>query len=130
MSRGSLFGARRRPMDGHASPAELPALPAGLGAFQVGFRRPEGRQARARDTTGRLTELPHKHGDTIAQAVPGTSAQRVQEVLTNRPWDEADLNRQRVPQMVAEAARGEGVWVGDETGFPQQGKASGGGARP
>lgn len=40
---------------------------------------------------GLLTELPNQHGDTMAQAVPGTSAQRVQEFLTKRPWDEEDL---------------------------------------
>jgi hypothetical protein len=72
-------------MDVPASPAALPEVHACLGAFQVRFRRPEGREAQERDTTGRLTELPNKHGDPIAQAVPGTRAQRLQEVLTNMP---------------------------------------------
>jgi SRSO17 transposase len=111
-------------MDVHASPAELPELHAFLGAFQVRFRRLEGREALERYTTGLLTELPNKNGDTIAQAVPGISAQRLQEFLMNMPWDEEDLNRQRVQKMVVEAARGEGVLVFDETGFPKQGKAS------
>jgi hypothetical protein len=31
------------------------------------------------------------NSDTIAQAVPGTSEQRLQAFLTNRPWDEVDL---------------------------------------
>jgi SRSO17 transposase len=111
-------------MDVHASPAELPEVQAFLGAFQVRFRRPEGRKALERYTTGLLTELPNKNGDTIAQAVPGTSAQQLQEFLTNMQWDEEDLNRQRVQKMVAEAARGDGVLVFDDTGFPKQGKAS------
>jgi hypothetical protein len=76
-------------MDVHASPAELPELQAFRGAFQLCFRPPEGRKALARYTPGPLTELPNKNGDTIAQAVPGTSAQQLQEVLTNMPWDEA-----------------------------------------
>ena len=46
--------------------------------------------------TGLLTELPTKNCDTIAQAVPSTSEQRLQEFLTNMQWDEEDLNRQRV----------------------------------
>jgi len=117
-------------MEVPASPAELPAWQAVLGAFQGRFRRPEGREALERYTTGLLTERPHKHGDTSAQAVPGTRAQRVQAFLTHRPWEEEDLNRPRVQTMVAEAARGEGVLVFDETGFPKQGKASVGGARP
>jgi SRSO17 transposase len=111
-------------MDVHASPAELPELREFLGAFQVRFRRPEGREALERYTTGLVTELPNKNCDTIAQAVPGTSAQRLQEFLTNMQWDEEDLNRQRVAKMIAEATAGEGVLVVDDTGFPKQGKAS------
>lgn len=111
-------------MDVHASPAELPELREFLGAFQVRFRRPEGRQALERYTTGLLTEIPNKNGDTIAQAVPGTSAQRLQEFLPNMQWDEEDLNRQRVAKMLAEASMGDGVLVFDDTGFPKQGTAS------
>jgi SRSO17 transposase len=90
-----------------------------LGAFQVRCRRPEGRQALERYTTGLLTELPNKNGDTMAQAIPGTSAQRRQEFLTNMPWDEEDLNRQRIQKMVAEATLGDGVLVLDDTDFPK-----------
>lgn len=111
-------------MDVHTSPAALPELQEFLRAFQVRFRRPEGRAALERYTTGLLTEVPNKNGDTIAQAVPGTSAQRLQEFLTNMQWDEEDLNRQRVAKMIAEATRGEGVLVIDDTGFAKQGTAS------
>src|SRR5918994_6801097 len=104
-------------MEVHAGPAELPELQAFLGAFQVRFRRPEGRQALERYTTGLLTELPNKNGDTIAQAVPGTSAQRLQEFLTNMQWDAEDLNGQRVQKMMAEATLSDGVLVVDDTGF-------------
>ena len=116
-------------MDVHASPAALPELHEFLRAFQVRFRRPEGAEALERYTTGLLTELPHKNCDTIAQAVPGTSEQRLQEFLTNMQWDEADLNRQRVQKMMTEATTDDGVLVVDDTGFPKQGKASVGVAR-
>ena len=116
-------------MDVHASPAALPELHEFLRAFQVRFRRPEGAEALERYTTGLLTELPHKNCDTIAQAVPGTSEQRLQEFLTNMQWDEADLNRQRVQKMMAEATADDGVLVVDDTGFPKQGQASVGVAR-
>jgi SRSO17 transposase len=106
-------------MDVHASPDELPELKEFLGSFQVRFRRPEGADALERYTTGLLTELPNKNCDTIAQAVPGTSEQRLQEFLTNMQWDEDDLNGQRVHKMVAEATLGDGVLVLDDTGFPQ-----------
>jgi len=116
-------------MDVHASPAELPELQEFLGAFQVGFRRPEGRKALERDTIGLLTEVPNKNCDTLAQAVPGTSEQRLQEFRTNMQWDEDDLNRQRVQKMVAEVRRGEGVLRFDDTGFAKQGQTSVGVAR-
>jgi SRSO17 transposase len=116
-------------MDVHASPAELPERQEFLASFEVRFRRPEGRAALQRYTTGLLTELPHKNCDTIAQAVPGTSEQRLQEFLTNMSWDEEDLNCQRVQKMIAEASTGHGVLVVDDTGFPKQGKASVGVAR-
>jgi SRSO17 transposase len=116
-------------MDVHASPDELPELKECLGSFQVRFRRPEGADALERHTTGLLTELPTKHCDTIAQAVPGTSEQRLQEFLTTMQWDEEDLNRQRVQKMIAEATLGHGVLVLDDTGFAKQGKASVGVAR-
>jgi SRSO17 transposase len=105
-------------MDAHASPAELPELQEFLGAFQVHFRRPEGRETLECYTTGLLTELPNKNCDTMAQASPGTSEQRLQEFLTTRRWDGEDLNRQRVQKMIAEATWDEGVLVFDDTGFP------------
>jgi SRSO17 transposase len=117
-------------MDVPASPAELPELQEFWASFQVRFRRPEGAEALERSTTGRLTELPHKHGETMAQAVPGTSDQRWQAFLTNMPWDEVDLNRQRVQKRLAEATTDDGVLVVDDPGFPTQGKASVGVARP
>jgi SRSO17 transposase len=116
-------------MDVPASPDELPELKEFLGSFRVRFRRPEGAAALERYTTGLLTELPTKNCDTMAQAVSGTSEQRLQEFLTNRPWDEADLNHQRVQKLTAEATLGDGVLVLDDTGFPKQGKTSVGVAR-
>src|SRR5438309_2571977 len=117
------------PMDIHASPASLPELDEFLTTFQVRFRRPEGEAALERYLTGLLTELPNKNCDTMAEAVPGTSEQRLQEFLTNMQWDEQDLNRQRVAKMIAEATVGNGVLVFDDTGFAKQGKSSVGVAR-
>src|SRR5213593_4266861 len=116
-------------MDIHASPASLPELDEFLATFQVRFRRPEGKAALERYLTGLLTELPNKNCDTMAEAVPGTNEQRLQEFLTNMQWDEQNLNRQRVKKMIAEATLGDGVLVLDDTGFPRQGKTSVGVAR-
>ncbi len=116
-------------MDIHASPASLPELDEFLATFQVRFRRPEGKAALERYLTGLLTELPNKNCDTMAEAVPGTNEQRLQEFLTTMQWDEQDLNGQRVAKMIAEATGGKGVLLFDDTGFAKQGKASVGVAR-
>src|SRR5207249_6372447 len=116
-------------MDIYASPASLPELEEFLATFQVRCRRPEGEAPLERYLTGWLTELPNKNCDTMAKAVPGPSAQRWQELLTNMPWDEEDRNRQRVAKMIAEATVGQGVLIFDDTGFAKQGKASVGVAR-
>jgi len=107
----------------------LPELDEFLATFQVRFRRPEGKAALERYLTGLLTELPNKNCDTMAEAVPGTNEQRLQEFLTNMQWDEQDLNCQRVAKMIAEATVGNGVLLFDDTGFAKQGKASVGVAR-
>src|SRR3989442_3524535 len=116
-------------MDIHASPASLPELDEFLATFQVRFRRPEGEAALERYLTGLLTALPNRSCDAMAEAVPGTSEQRLQEFLTHMQWDEHDLNRQRVAKMIAEATVGHGVLLFDDTGFAKQGKASVGVAR-
>jgi SRSO17 transposase len=116
-------------MDMQASPAELPELQEFLGSFRVRVRRPEGAEALERYPTGRLTELPPKNGDTLAQAVPGPSEPRLQEVLTTMPWDEADLHHQRVQKMTAEATWGDGVLGLDDTGLPTPGQTAVGVAR-
>jgi SRSO17 transposase len=116
-------------MNVHASPDTLPELDEFLSNFKVRFRRPEGKATLERYLTGLLTELPNKNCDTMAEAVPGTSEQRLQEWLTNMQWDAHDLNRQRVQKMIAEAPIGNGVLIFDDTGFAKQGKASVGVAR-
>src|SRR2546428_4602618 len=111
-------------MDIHASPASLPELDEFLATFQVRFRRPEGEAAFERYLTGLLTALPNKNCDTMAEAVPGTREQRVEEVLTNMRVDEHDLNRQPGEKMIAGATVGPGVLLFVDTGSDKHGKAS------
>src|SRR5512135_856740 len=113
----------------HAPSTPLPELAEFLAPFRVHFRRSEGPQALERYLTGLLTEHPNKNCDTLAQVVPGTSEQRLQGLLTAMAWDEEDLNRQRVEQMLALPTEGDGVLIFDDTGFAKQGKCSVGVAR-
>ena len=112
------------------APAEpLPELAAFLEPFHVHFLRSEGRHALDRYLTGLLTELPNKNCDTIAASIPGTSEQQLQGLLSTTAWDQDDLNRQRVEQMLRLPSEGDGVLIFDDTGFAKQGKCSVGVAR-
>jgi SRSO17 transposase len=113
----------------HAPRTPLPELAEFLASFRVHFRRSEGPQALERYLTGLLTEHPNKNCDTLAQVVPGTSEQRLQGLLTAMAWDEEDLNRQRVEQMLTLPTEGDGVLIFDDTGFAKQGRCSVGVAR-
>src|SRR5512144_2732352 len=113
----------------HAPSTPLPELAEFLDPFRIRFQRSEGPQTLERYLTGLLTELPHKNCDTLAQAVPGTSEQRLQGLLTTIAWDEDDLNRQRVQRLLTLPTEGDGVLIFDDTGFAKQGRCSVGVAR-
>src|SRR5262249_54849048 len=108
----------------HAPSASLPELEEYLRPFAVHFKRSEGRESLERYLTGLLTEHPNKNCDTIAQVVPGTSEQRLHNLLTGLAFDEGDLNDQRVRRMVDLDSEGDAVLVFDDTGFAKQGKCS------
>lgn len=107
----------------------LPDLAAFLEPFHIHFRRSEGRHALDRYLTGLLSELPNKNCDTIAASIPGTSEQQLQGLLSTTAWDQDDLNRQRVQQMLQLPSEGDAVLIFDDTGFAKQGKCSVGVAR-
>lgn len=112
-----------------AAEKPLPELADFLSPLAPHFHRSEGREDLERYSTGLLSDLPRKNGETIASAVPGTHAQRLQELLTRIRWDEAALNRQRVERMRDEVRLGDGVLLLDDTAFVKQGTASVGVAR-
>src|SRR5512143_1351971 len=113
----------------HAPSAPPPELAEFLDPFRVHFQRSEGPRTLERYLTGLLTEHPNKNCDTLAQAVPGTSEQRLQGLLTAIAWDEDDLNRQRVERLLRLGTEGDSVLIVDDTGFAKQGKGSVGVAR-
>ena len=112
-----------------AASEPLPELSEFLAPYAHHFVRSETRENLERDMTGHLSDIPRKNGDTIAQAVPQTSEQRLQELLTRCVWDEAALNTQRGKQMRDTVRLSYGVLIFDDTGFPKQGKHSVGVAR-
>jgi SRSO17 transposase len=107
----------------------MPALDEYLRPFHVHFARSEATHALERYLTGMFTEHPNKNCDTIAQVVPGTSEQSLQGLLTAMSWDEDDLNRQRVQDLLALPTEGDAALLFDDTGFAKQGRSSVGVAR-
>src|SRR5262249_26713887 len=62
--------------------------------------------------------------DTLAQVVPGTTQQRLHNLLTGIAWDHDDLNDQRVRTLLQLPSEGDAVLVFDDTGFAKQGQCS------
>lgn len=110
----------------HAPAAVLPELDEFLRPFHVHFRRSEGRQSLERYLTGLLTEHNNKNCDTLAQVVPGTSQQRLHNLLTGIAFDEGDLNDQRARTLSQLPSEGDAVLIFDDTGFAKQGQCSAG----
>jgi SRSO17 transposase len=106
-----------------ASPAPLPELATFLAPFAPLFRRSQSRESLERYVTGLLTDLPRKNCDTIAAAVPGTSTERLQHLLTDADWDPRALDEQRV-RFLATRSPASGILVLDDTSFPKKGKES------
>lgn len=109
-----------------APAAALPELAEFLAPFIVHFAQRPSARLLERYCTGLLTEHPRKNCDTVAAVVPGTNEQQLQHLLTDMAWDEVDLNRQRIRQMLTLETEGDAVLIVDDTGFAKQGRASAG----
>jgi SRSO17 transposase len=102
----------------------MPKLQRFLDNFKTIFRRSDTMRSAERYITGLLSDIPYKNCGMIAEYVESTSAQALQELLTNSPWDYEQLNAQRVQLMVERAIRGDGAIIIDDTGFTKDGKCS------
>jgi SRSO17 transposase len=112
-----------------ASDEALPELAEYLAPFAQHFVRSEGRNTLERYSTGLLSDIRRKNGTAIADAIPATTNQRLQSLLTGIQWDEDAFNTQRVQQLRDGVRLGNGVLIVDDTGFPKQGHCSVGVAR-
>ena len=107
----------------------MPELAGFLAPFRVHFAQGPSAGVLDRYVTGLLTEHPNKNCQTLAEVVPNTNGQSLNNLLTDMAWDEEDLNRQRVQKMSDLKTEGDGVLVFDDTGFAKQGHCSAGVAR-
>jgi len=71
-----------------------------------------------------MSDIPYKNCGMMAEYMEGTSAQSLQDFLTNSPWDHEKLNRQRVEHMLENVVSSNGAVVFDDTGFEKKGSCS------
>jgi SRSO17 transposase len=107
----------------------LPQLARYLYSFNKYFIRSEGRETLERYSTGLLSDIPRKNGQTIEDNVPGTNNQKLQSLLTGIQWEHNGADHERVTHLRDNVLLGDGVLINDDTGFPKQGEHSVGVAR-
>jgi SRSO17 transposase len=112
-----------------ASDKPLPELAEYLAPFHKYFVRSEGRESLERYSTGLLSDIPRKNGQTIEDNVPGTNYQKLQSLMTTIQWDEKGVQQERVGRMRDGVSLEDSVLIVDDTGNPKQGDHSVGVAR-
>jgi SRSO17 transposase len=99
-----------------------------LTTMLAGVGRAERRHHGSLYVQGLLLDGERKSIEPLARRVPGADVQALQQFVGQSPWAWEPVRR-RLAQRMAAALKPATAWVGDDTGFPKQGRHSVGVAR-